>query len=295
MSFEAIVYKVLISSPSDVIEERRFIPEIIHSWNEFNSEVFGVVLLPVMWETHSTPEMGERPQAIINKQIVEGSDILIGTFWTRIGTKTGVSESGTVEEIEEFIKSGKPTLIYFSLRPVIPDSIDLEQYERLKEFKQKCEQEGLIDNYSTIEDLRNKLVRHLTSKIISLGHTVKERKHETDYIESNEILKRNLINFCRRYFAEWSVERDSHPKSIEEGKNIIYRFGRGLLDFRVSMDGKVASEIISNIDEIIKHSKQMQRYRLFIDGGKSFKEFWETGDKIFKEVEDILEKLKEVP
>jgi hypothetical protein len=39
----------------------------------------------------------------------------------------------------------------------------------------------------------------------------------------------------------------------------------------------------------------MQRYQLFIDGGKSFKEFWETGDKIFKEVEDILEKLKEVP
>jgi len=58
--------------------------------------------------------MGDRPQAILNKQLGEISNILIGIFWTRLGTHTGQAESGTVEEIEEFMKAGKPVLLYFS-------------------------------------------------------------------------------------------------------------------------------------------------------------------------------------
>jgi len=99
MPFPATVYQILIASPSDCVEERRAIPEVIYSWNACNSDAFRVVLLPVMWETHSWPELGDRAQSIINKQIVKNCDILIGAFWTRLGTPTGVSESGTVEEI----------------------------------------------------------------------------------------------------------------------------------------------------------------------------------------------------
>lgn len=128
MSFEATVYRILIASPSDVVAERKAIPDVIFSWNAVNSAEYGVVLLPVMWETHSSPELGDRPQAIINKQIVKECDILVGTFWTRIGTHTGVAESGTVEEIEEFKASGRPIMLYFSSAPVVLDSVDPEQY-----------------------------------------------------------------------------------------------------------------------------------------------------------------------
>jgi hypothetical protein len=113
MAYQATIYRVLIASPSDVTKERGTIPDVINSWNATNSEDFGVVLLPVMWETHSTPEMGDRAQAIINRQLVFNCDILICTLWTRIGTHTGVAESGTIEEIEEFKNTGKPVLIYF--------------------------------------------------------------------------------------------------------------------------------------------------------------------------------------
>ena len=61
-----------------------------------------------------------------------------------------------------------------------------------------------------------------------------------------------------------------------------------MLDFRVSMDGKVASEIISNIDEIIKHSKQMQRYRLFIDGENLLKSFGKLEIKYLKKLKIFL-------
>lgn len=142
MTYNANIFRVLISSPSDTVKERQAIPEVIHSWNSVHSENFKVVLLPVLWETHTTPIMGDRPQEIINKQIVNNSDILIGTFWTRIGTKTGKAESGTVEEIKEFIKSGKPVLLYFSSRPVELDSVDQDQYARLKHLRKNVKKKG---------------------------------------------------------------------------------------------------------------------------------------------------------
>ncbi len=47
--------------------------------------------------------MGDRPQGIINEQLVNNCDIFIGIFWGRLGTRTGKTESGSVEEIEKFI------------------------------------------------------------------------------------------------------------------------------------------------------------------------------------------------
>lgn len=123
MPYQATVYRILIASPSDVTSERKAIPDVIGAWNATHSEDYSVVLLPVMWETHSTPEMGDRPQAILNKQLVASCDLLVGAFWTRIGTHTGVSESGTIEEIEEIRKAGKPVLLYFSSQPVVLDLI----------------------------------------------------------------------------------------------------------------------------------------------------------------------------
>ena len=55
-------------------------------------------LEPVKWG-NACPTRGWRTAAaILNKQLVENCDILIGTFWTRLGTNTGMAESGTVEE-----------------------------------------------------------------------------------------------------------------------------------------------------------------------------------------------------
>ncbi len=104
MAFDAKVIKILIASPGDVEEERSVIPEVISRWNNINAESTSVVLLPVKWETHSAPRLGDCAQGIINNQLVDSCDMVIGVFWTRLGSPTGVSESGTAEEIECFIK-----------------------------------------------------------------------------------------------------------------------------------------------------------------------------------------------
>lgn len=54
--------------------------------------------------------------------------MLIGMFWTKLGTSTGVAESGTVEEINQLVEQQKPALLYFSNRPIDPGKIDLKQH-----------------------------------------------------------------------------------------------------------------------------------------------------------------------
>ncbi len=155
----------MIASPGDVSAERSIVREVLSEWNVVNADTRRTVLLPVGWETHSVPEMGDRPQAIINKRVLQGCDLLVGVFWTRIGTATGEFESGTVEEIEEHIKANRPAMLYFSGSPVVLDSVDPDQYQRLKDFRNSCQSRGLYESYADIEDFRSKLYRHLQLKL----------------------------------------------------------------------------------------------------------------------------------
>ena len=159
--FEARVLRVLIASPSDVSTERALIPDIINDWNAINAVHSKFILMPIKWETHSAPMLGSRPQAVINQQLVQDCDLLVGVFWTRIGTDTGVAVSGTAEEIEQFVKMGKPVMLYFSKSQVGPDEINLEQLQSLRDFRDKVRTEGLTESYNGVEDFRQKFSRQL--------------------------------------------------------------------------------------------------------------------------------------
>lgn len=161
MSYEAEVFNVMIASPGDVKAERAQVREVIHEWNAVHSRSRKIVLLPTGWETHSTPEMGSPPQTIINRQILEKCDLLIGVFWTRVGTATTEYASGTVEEIEKHVKSGRPAMLYFSSQPAALDTVDRDQYKLLTDFKKTCQQRSLYEGYEDLSDFRNKFSRQL--------------------------------------------------------------------------------------------------------------------------------------
>src|SRR5687768_15783779 len=77
-----------------------------------------------------------------------------------------VSTSGTVEEIDEHLKTGKPAMVYFSAAPVRPDSVDDAQYKALREFRSACEKRGLIETYDSLGEFREKFVRQLAQAVI---------------------------------------------------------------------------------------------------------------------------------
>ena len=172
--YKASVLSVMIASPSDVQEERDEIRRILHDLNDINARAQQIVMLPVGWDTHSAPSLEGRAQDIINENILEHCDILIGVFWTRLGTPTGSEESGTVEEIKRHIGAGKPAMICFSEKLVAPAQLDNNQYRMVGEFKEWCKQTGIIWRYSTLDEFRESFRRQIQIII-----------RDNDYIKSN--------------------------------------------------------------------------------------------------------------
>jgi hypothetical protein len=298
MGFTAYILKILIASPSDVVAERKAIPEVIHAWNAVNAEEAKTVLLPIMWETHSTPEMGERPQEIINRQLVDSCDFLIGVFWTRIGTHTGKTKSGTVEEIERFIKANKPVLLYFSSVPVRMDSVDQKQYEKLKNFKDECKAKGLIENYSEIPELREKLNRHLSTTVRKISPSAAEKFggiSETQFpSQQNSIfsIREQLKTLLSRAEVDWVTEKDSQPMNIDGGKYILESLGSELMEFSVLLNNINRNELAKKLNGLIKDIKITQQHRLYPDGGKSYRKFWANGDRMFDEIRQFVSEFK---
>jgi hypothetical protein len=169
LSFSSTTYWVLIASPSNMPEERQIATEVTNDWNALHASDEGVVLLPVRWETHAMPETGVRPQDAINRQLVAECDLLIGMFWTKLGTSTGVAESGTVEEIDQFVGSHRPAMLYFSRRPIDPTEIDQGQHARLRQFQDETYQSALTGTFTSPEDLRHVLFRDLTRQVRALA------------------------------------------------------------------------------------------------------------------------------
>lgn len=162
MAYTATVIPVMIASPGDVADERQVIRDVIHEWNDINSARSKVMLTPVGWETHTSPELGVRPQELINQRLLVECDLLIGVFWTRLGSPTGNESSGTVEEIYRHLDANKPAMIYFSAKPVAPDTIDVNQHKALTEFKAECMSKGLIEHFENLKDFKHQLYKQLS-------------------------------------------------------------------------------------------------------------------------------------
>lgn len=169
-----VAYSVLISCPSDVLEFLSNIEEAVDSFNRSFGVQNGIRIDTTHWSknSYSYLEKGLSGQDVINKQIVENSDMLIGVFWNRFGTPTEKYGSGTEEEINQMLDSKKPVILYFLDKPISPSKIDIEQLSRVREFKKKLSTQkyGLyfcIDNESSLAiKLRDQLEMCFT-KIMS--------------------------------------------------------------------------------------------------------------------------------
>lgn len=165
MAYPAVAIKIAVASPGDTGEERACAREVIFRWNVLHAENYELVLMPIGWETHATPAMGKPAQDIINDNVIDDADILIGVFGSRLGTPTANAPSGTVEEIQRHVDSGKPAMVYFSTKSIPRDQLDVDQLTGLKEFEDECKSKGLIDYFTSTDEFREKLDRHLTQTV----------------------------------------------------------------------------------------------------------------------------------
>lgn len=231
MSYSATTFNVMIASPGDVASERAIVRDVVYEWNAVHAAARKIVLLPIGWETHSSPEMGAPAQQIINQQVLNRCDLLVGVFWTRLGSPTTKHSSGTVEEIEEHITLNKPAMLYFSSQPVAIETVDLEQIQRLQAFKQSCQSRGLYEGYDSHADFKEKFYRHLQLKVNEHPlFKVSERELINAPVVESKIRIPPLSQEARVLLKEASTDRSGviiHPRSI--GGAVIQTNGKNLI------------------------------------------------------------------
>jgi len=118
--------------------------------------------------------------------------------------------------------------LYFSSAPVVPESIDQDQYKSLIEYRDRLRSEGVIFEYSSIGEFRDLVQRHLSS------------------------------------------------------------FMASIINYRAQIVSDPENKLLPIFSEATKIMKALCRHQLFLDGGKSFREFWEKGDA-------VIELLKRLP
>jgi hypothetical protein len=211
------VLKVLIASPSDVRAERDAVESEIREWNTNHSAHIGIMLDPVRRETHSYPAIGDRPQSILNKQIVRSAHFLIGAFGNRLGTPTGESPSGTIEEIEEFRKTGRQVALYFSTAPV-PRDADRAQFDALENYRRSLEGWGLYSTFASPEELRRLVTQHLPKIVDKVWANMKSDNAATGSRKPFSLAQnpmKRLTTSVRGLATELSTNDDLSPKEME--------------------------------------------------------------------------------
>ncbi|WEV60732.1 DUF4062 domain-containing protein [Streptococcaceae bacterium ESL0729] len=161
-------YNITLSCPNDIKDEKKVIESAVEDFNIYIGQTYNIRLRLSHWSTDAYPESGGEPQKLLNKQFIDDSDALICIFWSRFGTPTSSHESGTVEEFENAINSGKQVFIYFCDIPKKISKIDTQQLDKVNDFQRKIEKDKHIfyKSYESIEEFERYIKKDISSYFI---------------------------------------------------------------------------------------------------------------------------------
>ena len=171
---------IFISSPGDVIEERKIASKVIEQLNSTPHIENRYTLKPLAYEEKVPAAVGETPQRTVDRYMMEAdkADIFICILWSRMGTPVIDSEgkeyqSGTEYEFsrayQAYQKSGKPTILLYRAMKSIPPDADLKQAACVQDFFKRfegkeAEFKGLYRKFKSNEEFKD--ILHLDLEVI---------------------------------------------------------------------------------------------------------------------------------
>lgn len=215
------VYNIMIGSPSDIQEEINIAITVINHWNYYNSEASNIVLMPLHWSISSYPVCGGHPQKSINKQIVSKSDLMIAILGTKIGTPTDTEISGTVEEIQEHINAGRDVMVFFKSSSEDIFSIDTQQLQRLKDFKEDNRNRILWCDFTDKNDFKQKLSDKL--QLYINDHWKDVQVFTPTYPTPSRGLQ--LTEEEKQRLVDWVKSEKEKVTSFSNGNELLYQVG----------------------------------------------------------------------
>lgn len=220
------VLRVFIASPGDTLEQRNIIRQIVHEWNSAHAVKNNLFLMPVGWEKEGAAWSGDSAQSILNSQLLQDSDLLVGVICNKLGTKTSNYESGTVEEIETHLKNKKPAMIYF----LAPSLLSAEENERtrIENFRESIKVKGLYFEFENANHFKEIFRQQFATNINSyfsnqkINHKFTITKEE-GVIKLNEVAEEILtkaVNSQKGFILVTSTH--SGFQIISDNKNLVH-------------------------------------------------------------------------
>lgn len=188
MAYPTLALHLLISAPGDVpFEDMAVIRKTISQWNLNFGRHVGLTVLPVSWTEHAVAEFGERPQEILNHQIVEEADLAVALFQDRLGTPTGEAESGTAEEIKVLVKAGKSVAVLLNSapRPPLSGSV-LDERQRLNSYLEELRRSAIVFEYGNDGVLIGHINNFLSRTTAQFQQSVEASKVEPEWLDPSE-------------------------------------------------------------------------------------------------------------
>ena len=167
MPKNVVQYDLLISCPGDITTEISIIEDAISQFNTQFSDTLGISVRTKHWHKNSYAQSGGKPQALLNEQFVNDCDAAVAILWTRFGTPTDEYGSGTEEEVEIMLSSGKQVFMYFSDKPLSPSQMNEESYKKVQAFRDKYKDRGIYFTYSSDEEFKTMFFAHLSQYFLS--------------------------------------------------------------------------------------------------------------------------------
>ncbi|NOX65498.1 MAG: hypothetical protein GXO85_06790 [Chlorobi bacterium] len=173
-------YKILVASPSDVLDERESMDEVFSELDKTYGSRNNLVLELIKWETNTAPAISETDiQDLIDKDVGSDYDLFIGILWKKFGTPTKKFGSGTEQEFQNaytrFKKKPKALQILFYFKTSTPLSLsDIEpsELEKVNKFKKELGKKNVYYwEYNNTEELQKFLRIHIPQRIDELRKT----------------------------------------------------------------------------------------------------------------------------
>jgi hypothetical protein len=177
------ILRIVVASPSDVNDERQRLDNVISEINRGIGDAMAITLELIKWETDTYPQfhpMG--PQGAVDQGLrLEDCDIIIGIFWTKLGTPTVSGETGTEHELRSAHeiwkqREGQPNrrpliMLYINNADFDTRSIALLDSRRaVLQFRDTFTLEGaLYGEYKGPQEFEDAIRNHLTRFLKSLN------------------------------------------------------------------------------------------------------------------------------
>lgn len=214
--------RCFIASPGDTVEERNACEEVFEEINHGLGRSIGFRIVSLRWEKDVYPGVAEYGQQVINRQVEGKYDLFVGIMKSRFGTPTPQAGSGTEEEFNiayEKYQNGEIDNIffYFGAPNMSPYDLDLEQFQKVKDFRKKIQNNGVVPmEFKDLDDFKRQLKHNLESYFNSNKPSKRKTQKQTD--KKEEIIKSKSSFF--EYRQLWDNILNSKDLSKKEIENI---------------------------------------------------------------------------